>query len=314
MRGVYFPTLLVLLLLQQPHVYGQSSESASEQHGSQNESTLEGLLKKFAEDLIDQTITKGGSSGHQKGTIRSMSVAERGADYLVADVTYSGAKASGLQLVGYATLKGRRIEGISSLPVPLTDASGTVQIKISLKSTDDLEISSDGIFLAIVQEGDKPDVVADRSFEVSKMWSYLEWLDEPGPKELIFADGSPVIDVLQKTSGTKARRPVSKSVTKANTSILRNTRLKKVYSHKQVSTYKYTATTKNKVKKTGSVRAGNLVWQCRSKSCTISGPWPTPGLSACNRLARLVGKITSYGHPKKKLSASQLAQCNRGAS
>jgi hypothetical protein len=78
------------------------------------------------------------------------------------------------------------------------------------------------------------------------------------------------------------------------------------------ATYLYIAETHSNVKKTGRVKASTLTWNCRGRSCTISGPWPTPGVGACKNLAKLVGKIKSYGHSKNKLSSKQLAECNKG--
>lgn len=80
----------------------------------------------------------------------------------------------------------------------------------------------------------------------------------------------------------------------------------------QLKNYQYTAKTSQAMKKQGKVRAGNLTWVCKSNACVIKGPWPTPGVGACAALARQVGRILSYGHPSKKLSMSQLNQCNAG--
>jgi hypothetical protein len=64
------------------------------------------------------------------------------------------------------------------------------------------------------------------------------------------------------------------------------------------------------VDRSGAVNASGLVWQCQANRCTISGPWPRPGVSACANLARAVGRISSYGHPGAMLNATELAQCN----
>lgn len=78
------------------------------------------------------------------------------------------------------------------------------------------------------------------------------------------------------------------------------------------ATYLYIAETYSNVKKSGKVKASSLTWNCSGRRCTISGPWPTPGLSACKNLAKLIGPIKSYGHSKKKLNSKQLAECNKG--
>jgi len=72
----------------------------------------------------------------------------------------------------------------------------------------------------------------------------------------------------------------------------------------------YTAVTKNKAARQGTVIAAGISWQCRGSRCTVSGPWPKPGVKACLALARLVGPIISYGHPGASLNDAELAQCN----
>jgi len=80
----------------------------------------------------------------------------------------------------------------------------------------------------------------------------------------------------------------------------------------KVAAYHYTAITEAAATKQGAVAAGKLKWQCRGSRCTISGPWPTPGVSACHNLAEQVGRIQSYGYPGKQLDSGQLAACNKG--
>ncbi len=78
--------------------------------------------------------------------------------------------------------------------------------------------------------------------------------------------------------------------------------------------FQYTAVTQAPVAvKQGAVIAENLTWMCRGNRCTISGPWPSPTVVACQALAREVGKLSSYGHPKAQLNAAQLVQCNTSA-
>jgi hypothetical protein len=64
------------------------------------------------------------------------------------------------------------------------------------------------------------------------------------------------------------------------------------------------------VDRMGAVNASGLLWQCSGNACTITGPWPRPGVQACANLAQLVGRIASYGHPGAVLNATELAQCN----
>lgn len=76
--------------------------------------------------------------------------------------------------------------------------------------------------------------------------------------------------------------------------------------------YHYRAVTRAPVLKSGQVKAGTLSWQCQGSVCKISGPWPTPAVSACITLASQVGAIRSYGYSGHMLSAAQLKQCNAG--
>lgn len=82
----------------------------------------------------------------------------------------------------------------------------------------------------------------------------------------------------------------------------------------EAATYDYTVITKNKsANANGPVQAGSLTWQCSGgNTCRISGPWPVPGLGACKALAKMIGPIDSYGHPKKYLTSDQIDQCNKG--
>ena len=84
------------------------------------------------------------------------------------------------------------------------------------------------------------------------------------------------------------------------------------FNNADAATYFYVAETFSDVKKSGRVKASSLTWYCKGRRCTIKGPWPTPGVTACKNLAKQVGKIKSYGHSKKKLTSTQLKQCNRG--
>jgi hypothetical protein len=62
----------------------------------------------------------------------------------------------------------------------------------------------------------------------------------------------------------------------------------------------------------GQVTAAGITWACARSTCTVTGPWPEPGLGACSALAQRVGAINAYGHPGRQLTASQLKQCNAG--
>lgn len=87
----------------------------------------------------------------------------------------------------------------------------------------------------------------------------------------------------------------------------------KVDTPKVVNTnFDYVAETVAPVARSGNVIAGTLRWRCKGNHCTISGPWPTPGLQACKQLAAQVGRISSYGHSRAQLITAQLASCNAG--
>lgn len=74
--------------------------------------------------------------------------------------------------------------------------------------------------------------------------------------------------------------------------------------------YQYVARTEAPASRQGAVTAGSLTWQCQGSACTISGPWPAPGVPACAALAREVGRITAYGRQGNMLDAAALARCN----
>lgn len=78
--------------------------------------------------------------------------------------------------------------------------------------------------------------------------------------------------------------------------------------------YTYEARVEGVVRMQGRVttRSG-LSWSCGGDRCTISGPWPAPGVGACQELARIIGRIALYGRPGALLSAAELVECNAGA-
>jgi hypothetical protein len=78
-------------------------------------------------------------------------------------------------------------------------------------------------------------------------------------------------------------------------------------------TYTYTARTAAPAQQTGQVTAGSITWSCEDRACTVSGPWPQPGVGACAQLAAIVGRISEYGHPGARLNGAQLEQCNASA-
>lgn len=74
--------------------------------------------------------------------------------------------------------------------------------------------------------------------------------------------------------------------------------------------YFYTAQTEQPVRRSGAVLASGINWRCAGSACTVSGPWPQPGVGACAALAREIGRINSYGRPGAALTTAQLTQCN----
>lgn len=78
-------------------------------------------------------------------------------------------------------------------------------------------------------------------------------------------------------------------------------------------TYTYTARTAAPVQQSGEVHAGSITWSCADRACSVSGPWPQPGVGACAQLAEIVGRVSEYGHPGARLNGAQLEQCNANA-
>ena len=76
--------------------------------------------------------------------------------------------------------------------------------------------------------------------------------------------------------------------------------------------FDYAAVLTGPARITGPVNAAGIQWQCNAKYCTTRGPWPVPGVKACNALAAQVGPLASYGYKGRQLSAADLAVCNGG--
>jgi len=81
-------------------------------------------------------------------------------------------------------------------------------------------------------------------------------------------------------------------------------------SGRSQTSYTYTAETENPTRKKGDATAGALKWECVGSRCTIVGSWPALGVGSCQALARVVGRIKTFGRPGAALDASQLSQCN----
>jgi hypothetical protein len=75
-------------------------------------------------------------------------------------------------------------------------------------------------------------------------------------------------------------------------------------------TYVYTARTAVAVRRSGAVTVATITWQCAQDTCTTSGPWPAPGVGACQALAGEVGVVIYYGRPGAVLNKNQLVGCN----
>jgi hypothetical protein len=76
--------------------------------------------------------------------------------------------------------------------------------------------------------------------------------------------------------------------------------------------FDYAAVLAGPARITGPVNAAGIPWQCNAKYCATRGPWPVPGIKACNALAAQVGPLASYGYKGRQLSAADLATCNGG--
>jgi len=77
--------------------------------------------------------------------------------------------------------------------------------------------------------------------------------------------------------------------------------------------FRYTAQLHETSIKLGTVVASGIRWNCQGSQCTVTGPWPVPGTSACMTLAEQVGRISRYGHSKARLNAKDLERCNKAA-
>ena len=80
------------------------------------------------------------------------------------------------------------------------------------------------------------------------------------------------------------------------------------------ATYQYGAETLAPARKQGAVSASGINWNCQGTRCSVSGPWATPAIAACNALAKQVGPLRNYGHTGSMLSPGELQQCNAGVS
>lgn len=81
------------------------------------------------------------------------------------------------------------------------------------------------------------------------------------------------------------------------------------FAASQQDAYEYTAVTAEPARQQGTVNANNVIWHCRGTRCTASAPWPKPSVSTCSALAKVVGRIRTYGRPGYALSASEISQC-----
>ena len=59
------------------------------------------------------------------------------------------------------------------------------------------------------------------------------------------------------------------------------------------------------------VVAGSVRWRCQSNACKATVLGPISSVAVCAALAKEVGRITAFGDAKHKLTAKQLAACNR---
>ncbi|WP_239234967.1 hypothetical protein, partial [Candidatus Nitrotoga sp. BS] len=127
MKGICFLVLFAILVLPQHTAYGQNGESSPGVNTAEDSDKGGGfgdLFKKLTDDLLGEAA---GDSikKYAAPKIKSVNFVERGADYLIVDITYSRAFAPGLEVSGHASLKGRKIDGVSSPSTPLTTPSGT---------------------------------------------------------------------------------------------------------------------------------------------------------------------------------------------
>jgi len=82
--------------------------------------------------------------------------------------------------------------------------------------------------------------------------------------------------------------------------------------HARQATIAYTAITKSRVRKQGTVSAGGASWNCTGNRCTTSTTWTRPTVRACKALAGVVGAIQSFSKRGAGLGARKLRRCNEG--
>jgi len=117
--------------------------------------------------------------------------------------------------------------------------------------------------------------------------------------------GSPY-NLTGSAPGTKFTPHVAKPSLKQKPVISRS------LGHAQQTASTYTAITKSKSRKQGSVSAGGVRWTCQRNRCTTRVAWAHPTAQACKSLAHAVGAIKSFSKRGASLNAGELSNCNAG--
>ncbi len=262
---------LAVLALTLPVSAHAQPVSESETAAQEQEETEEGKGKKVAEELVD--ILLGGLK--KKGKIASMKVAERRGNSIRINVSYRKVKLPrDVHLTANVVRRGERLSGFESTVADVDDDKGRVPITITWTDAQEgFEQESDQIEIVMFRGDSAARAMKKKRFSLAKIWTAYST-----PDAVVVGKPTPP---PPPPSGPK---PVE---------------------------YAYTALTYGNVKQSGNVRAGSLTWRCGGSRCTITGPWPTPGVGACQALARQVGQIRYYGHAGRRLSGTQLSQCNK---
>jgi hypothetical protein len=80
----------------------------------------------------------------------------------------------------------------------------------------------------------------------------------------------------------------------------------------QKQSFRYTARLAAPVLQPGEFKAPKLVWSCKGDVCETRSSVAVPTVGQCRELAKLVGRVKSFGNEKKSLGSSGLEACAKG--
>ena len=308
--GIQALTALVFVALcssaMSPSAYAQDmGESIEESQQDTMEKKKSNKWKKLLgkiEEVVEEKRRK-------EGKISDVEIFERRGNSVTMDVLYRKVKVpEDVYLKAKVMRGGRRLRGFESTVASVERRSGRGTITVTwVDAREGMEERSDQIKIIMYRGDDDADAIKVKIFPLKKNWTVYTEFEEPGnsadimvaaPSEPSGQDGGVYTEFEEPGSSADimVAAPSEPSAQDGGGS--------------ETVNYTYTALTYVNVKKAGSVRTGNLTWRCGGRRCTITGPWPTPAVGACQALARQVGRISSYGHPGKGLRSSELQRCN----